>query len=1058
MIKNDKLKKGVIRPRKERNYKIWEQLDLVIKDNTLSNYQKQEMLSELQMLIIPCDDRDFKFNENVVNQIFMTVSDYNPELLANLSEKLLRQKCWKKLKRVNIEFGVEKFIKLSLYILIFSLNHKEVLSKTLFQFHLTFLLHQMLISKKDVWDFTRINASIQNSIRQDLHISQIKISNFQKEEREIWKCVLYLTDQLILEKIVMQASEKLVRPTNVNHKHIYSDRGPNNKSKYSMTSLALNHSLSKDIDKFSMLFFDNWPQLAPVNYTKSSSIHSELAEGRSNLIPKTDLVKCLNVMGGQKLHYNYPLFLEARKNIRERMFEVSNTYSISETQIRVALSRVKLENTRHIPLNILKIERLKTIGDYFAKTRHPIKLWVLAIPIPKRLKKNTIFEDLLRELENMNDEHVNLIFKSFFQYIILNYDKDSPQDQWDTLLVGYGKTVDELEKFRFFLGDNETESISYENEFSLDKDYYDFLSKLESNSKGYILELLLQNLSIILELFEYLTLSQICNFNYLSKTYSQKGINIFSLWSERILQEHSKNNPDALKLIESDRVYQKYIDSVGDHNLNVLVQFKTKMMDLYQNVPFYLKSYISANGRIALKGFSPHHHSGKLGRFTETNPEVCTFQGLQNLQCVLSSSYGNSFGNEQEHIRWVENNMSYMNEHKYDNIVCLVYKNAYEKVLNNEPIGTLIRSDHVASALTYYGMLSGCSYYKKITNFTKGDQIYKPYEEIGKDFMLPAFETIRDKWREKYQNMKVTKTKSLLMKIMDEILIPNAASKKFCKKLVMAHAYGMTSKGIGDELERYLLGANPDMKIQGTILKDPWFTGLCYSIWHALNKASPRTTKLRRILTTTLSSIQKAREDDVDTTLISGKNRLEEKVYSTRIEHFDSIIQWDYKTIKVDKWSVWSTEKQYAINKYIRQMQNQTDWSKTIDAFLPMFVHNIDAAVIKKMVTMCKLQYDFDALGVHDCGMCHPNYFHLMKQVFKTAIYEVLGKDEMTNKQFFEKVWLYPTLEHLRGAEPEKCFDSVLILWNEIWREHPDLLCNLKSSEVFLSEHNFSNE
>jgi len=222
----------------------------------------------------------------------------------------------------------------------------------------------------------------------------------------------------------------------------------------------------------------------------------------------------------------------------------------------------------------------------------------------------------------------------------------------------------------------------------------------------------------------------------------------------------------------------------------------------------------------------------------------------------------------------------------------------------------------------------------------------------------------------------------------------------------------------------------PDLKCKE--LKNHFrFKQLGNCIFHALNRFSPSTTKIRNII----KKVQKKILDFIETDL---QKELKIKVtYSNVIEHIDCITYWDYKNKSQVSFYVYNPDKGYSERKTLTSRSNKSCTRENTSTLLPLFKHSVDGIMLRVTILNC----DFDVVGLHDCQMCHPNNVDMLIQNWKKAICYVLGNGKKTNKEFIEDVWLNPTLEylksHLEKDKHEEAFNKITNIkqfWDLKWK------------------------
>ena len=105
-----------------------------------------------------------------------------------------------------------------------------------------------------------------------------------------------------------------------------------------------------------------------------------------------------------------------------------------------------------------------------------------------------------------------------------------------------------------------------------------------------------------------------------------------------------------------------------------------------------------------------------------------------------------------------------------------------------------------------------------------------------------------------------------------------------------------TYEGIGKKIIQYVKTKRPEFPIE-KLKSESCLNQLCMKLYHALNKVSPRTTDLRKIICKTERIIIKLMTECIDK---------KDKVFFTNVlKHEDCLIHWDYKVRKTDEWGVY---------------------------------------------------------------------------------------------------------------------------------------------------------
>jgi hypothetical protein len=996
---------------------IWEQIEIVLNNDALNYHQKQKLINELTLLVnSKKNGNNIEVNENLMSEVITVVDTYYPDLPGIMTQKIIESKRKKLLESC---LPMKNFLNVLFFILVVSLNVKENVSKTVLITHLTIYFHEISKAQKDKehFDASKLSYILSDVVQFDLHLSQIKVKGMDVEMKAIWKCILYLIELLIEAKFLVVEQSIAYRPTDLQNTYVNSlgGRAKSNKG-YSMNIISLASNVRENSDAFSSFFFSKWPQLEPTQYSdkEGSDVHVLLKKGYSRMEITEEMRNVLETAGKTKLTFNYPLFLKAIEAVTsEKRFEEYRRHTLGES-IRICEEKKLMHReSRNVVMVVLRLQRIRTILDYFEKTGHSISLWIDVVKSKRRQKKSeseniyiSRFEKMIIEDRSAGDAEI----KNMFSYILDTYEEASDQEdfEWENYLDGF---------------------LSRENGMNIDDSF---------------------TRRIIVELFKYLGINRISNMLYISKLFPQKTVNIFKLWLERLVQRDGLSLNNLEKVNKSNKDYKDYIDSLAHFQCNLDVTFKVKLMKLFINKYSFLPIFISGNGRITYKGFAPHPHSGKFFRFNEMEKELIKDENMKHLKCAISYSFKNNLNSLTEHEKWVDENHETILNDKYGSIEKLVYIEAYQKVLLGEGTGVMIRIDQVASVLFFWGLLVDCPYYKRITNFDNNSgTIFKPYDEIAKDFLKPCLEKIHKEWSAKIKNGEPNVLKKQILLILEDILLPNIMDKKLNKALIMPHAYGMTYKGITRVILDYVDSVAPEMEAQ-KLEDESWLTQLSMTLHHKLNKVSPKTTILRRILVNTESIILKKMSECSEKDIF----------YTNVIKHKDCSIFWDYKVKTSANISVWKKDLGYSVKQFFKEMTNTPCVTQNKNTLPPLLIHSIDGAVIRKLITICDQDYGFNVITVHDCSMCHPNNVDKMLNAWKSAINYVLGEGKLTNKEFLEKIWLNPTLEYLKTLLSEEDISEIKNEWESEWlkKEKQQIIQVVRSNEVFGSLHNLSYE
>jgi hypothetical protein len=1016
-------KKKTIMHKKFKKIGIWEQIDIVMKDDALDLHKKQCYLNKLRSLIVFTGESKAEVNKYLISEVISTMDAYYPDLPSVLNQKIIDSG---RKKLVMSCLPISDFVNVLLYTLTLSLSVKESVSKNVLITHLTTYLHELSKSSSDFSqsDENKLADIFHNVIVYDLHLSQIKVKTMNSDMKKMWKCVLFLIDTLIDQGFLVNKKSITYRPTNLENQYVDSRISRTSGKGYSTNLIFLAPDVREKSDCLSYFFFSKWPLLEPKTFDKENEndTHAQLGKGISKIVGNESFYRGLESAGRLKLTFNYPLFLEGIKKIKtERTFHEYNLHDLRTSRVLIDKARSAYEESKGALVMLERVQRFRTISDYFEKSNHSMFRWLSMIAGKTKIKveKNFVsdFSEFKRliEKEDINQiKHLDNIMNNLFVYIIENFQ------------LYYNDVINRDSQTTFW--------VKFLNNY-LDSCY-------ELNHEDPMFE-------IIVGVVGYLGANKMSNFDSILKLYPQKKVNILSLHLERNKKNLSEN--ELLLIEKNDSNHKRYILCLGNYSSNLEINFKVKQMELYQNYSYYLKPYIGGTGRLTYKGFAPHLHSGKLFRFSETEKQIVNCEGLKHLKRAISYTYKNSFSSFEEHEKWVEKNIDKLSKEKYHSVELLTYIDAYQKALRKEDTGTMVRLDQVASVLFYWGLLAGCDYYKRITNLTYNEKIvYQPDFEITEHFLKPCLEEIKNDWKNRIENGKCSDAQKQMFSILENILLPNIGDKKLNKSIIMSHAHGLTYVGIIDSIVKYVKVKHPEVPIE-KLKSEGWFTHLSLKVWHKFQKVSPRTTKLRKIIQKTETAIIKLVKES--TSKLTKDNDV---FYTNVLEHHDFTIYWDYKEKKEVSWGVYKKEIKSTRRQIFTVMSNESHEKENINSFPLLFIHSIDSAVMRMLILTCDLNWGFIPGSVHDCGLTHPNDLGKMLNAWKASIHAVLGSGKLTNKQFLEKIWLLPTLGYLENNLKKKDLNGIKDLWDSEWGEIPDMEKTINSHDVFKSVHNFT--
>jgi hypothetical protein len=1039
---------------------IWDQIQLVIDNDALTLKQKDNLIKQLRE-IVSVENQEFKINPEILNNVRAIIEYYYPDLFEKIQLKVSESnRSWLK----KLPLIVEESVEVIFLVLVATLNTKQSASKTVLITHLTIYLNALAELKESnsfsEQDLEFLNGLFKDVINFDLHLSQIKVKGMPERMKIVWKYVQLLIDLLVKEKFLTQGSTLDTRPTdltndyldelesklinkNTGRKNAKWDPGVNRNKKnpYPVTTISLSEPIKENTQDLSSFFFSKWPQVAPDQSTNnmSSKRHIMLRKGESKMEMSEDCIKALILAGSVPVRFNYNLFLKALNgDVNHPLFEEYRRRDYHESGMISKKSEEAYKLQRHVMLNIETLQRVKSIISYYEKQNSEhvhYKTFITAIlekELRKERKKKKNFAlnvvELLNDLSNMSNSVAQDLFKSFYEYILDAFDiyRDGSL-QWDKLCSGFFNYYIKVEKS--FLSDTQKEDIKK-------------LTKIVT----------------------YLGLSKLSNFYFISKIHPQKPNNIFEIYLERIYNIEDNCTAEEKQCIEKNNIlYQNYVTAQSNYSLNLNINFKKKLMELYKGKYFYFTLKLSANGRQVNEGFYPHPHSGSIFRFCEVKPEIVSPEGLKHLKRAISFSFKNNFQSFVEHEKWVDANLELIKKNPDKSLEVYIYSSAYFKAINGEEIGTLVRLDHVASVASIWAILANCEYSKRITNITpEQNTVYQPYLCVARDFLKPALETFVKDYKKKVKS----NIDQIILKTVKDIFLQNVLEKKFHKPIIMPHLYGLTNTGLGKILIRYANSKNPKLRFH--LLRDtPMFKALCNRLHNALNKFSPNATKIRRIM----SNTEKRIIGFVEKKMRASKSKAENAglgidiKYTNVIKHIDCTMFWDYKVKNKVKWSVYDPEKQYSIPKVFTNMSKKSDQRENEGGLAPLFTHSYDGLILRFTTIVGFNLFNLIPIGIHDANMSHPNYTDRLRRAWQDAICLALGTGEKTNKILIEEVWLVPTLNNLKDYLDEdlhtdllKDIDLIKKYWDNQWKKHKGLESLVNGSEIYSSKYNWDYE
>ena len=1083
---------------------LWKQLETILNSNIMTLKEKNQAITNLTTFALyKKTGNTFELNQLFQEAIWETITLTDPTIQSILIRKLqgydqfnvLIKKHKEETKLTDIDINIELYLKVYLALLIPILSTNKTIPKNILSLFLTEIIYNVFF----IGDVILINNLFKQCINQRNDTSVIS-SKFNRTQTVIWRIVCFLFRELIIANWLYESSTTDIQ--DVQHEIVPQVRSTNErKRQYPVNLLSFHYTKRNRMDYLLNFFMGSWPSLIPCEISKDSmSSHNVLSKGGSEIILKPEGRRSLELFGQIPNTFNQELYLEALNNITTvNMFEIRKGTELRETEEILYIAQQSLaENKQELKIALIE-HRFFTVCKYFEyyeDQKVTVFPWFnyLVSEYNKKVKND------LKKLNKYNEFHSlekQMTVKQLADFERLNekYPGDKSEsehflklnDNKETILLltiafKYWKKffTTDISTFRFIVhyfceimmvlrtcnGDIDTIiSVLTERMASQLKTTNPYSAFLINHIKkclyfikhdDYCLEEIENTINVLYILSLKLTPNLLGDYKNIFKGYNMK-IYPFNFIILSYLTENFQNNTDFARKFRRFQELDDYHKIASkSHSLNINIHFKERVARLFGDKPIYFKFLIAANLRLTIEGYSIHPHSGSLFRFYEQSKKKVTAEGLNQIKISLSYALGNDFNTLQEHVLWVDNNMEQVELSKYVDIPVFIYYSALKKALNNEPIGLALRADQCASALTYWGVLADCDYYKSITNLFNSNMVQKPYSIIGREYVLPVLLNQLEIWEDRMNeitNETELQSRTFLFEMLRGVLIPNAENKKLMKSVVMPHSYNLTNEGINDALIRFLKNERPSP--YWDILKnDPWVDGLSKAIWHGLNRSSIKTLRLRNIINSTLKNIVK----------VAQSQKMKSGNYSCVIEHEDCTVKLTYKEKKKFEWSIWDDELRYSRKIKVYKQMDKIDIKGTIRSFAPVLIHSLDGGTMRFLARITKDEYNFSPHGIHDAGCCHPNDFENMIKSFKKAFHLVFFEDKYTNKEYLEKIWLIPTLNHLDEYCEKNDVKDIKKAWDNEWNDEKKNAkydfkeVKLKSKDILNSNYNFDRE
>lgn len=980
-----------------RNY--LEELEIIVNSKMLSIMEKQKIIDELHTFLdLNLENKKLEINENIMNDVQDLINIVDPEIYRQIEEKLKSLKAYNKIRHF---IDSKLIITLTLTILICALSSNKSIPKTVYMIHILNLISSYFMKEHSTFIIAEeANKIFLDCISNSLRIDSIGTQNFSKQEKEIWRCIDTVINLLIESGfIVVEMTHFFKESLTPFNKKIESHE----KRKYSTNMLMLNKGLNNVVN-FPILT-NVFPTLTPsqINSNDTSEIIKGFTKGEISIDASDELIQVLQFCANIPYNYNYELFKEAVIKVEEPLFDIYINNHLEKLHIDILDSRYNIKAHRNYikQTYAYEIVQLKCFLQYLKTFELKIKGWYFTVinKIELLRKRRNIDFKIQSKYCDLEIE-IEFIIPHLFFHIINKL--ENKVYCINEILESFVTDASILKEYNFF---DKTKIIEAKNE-------------------------------IVFILNEY-GLKRICNLNIIFSSYNQDQFPFLSIWINAIknIQNYDLNLHKRIKM--DNILYRWYVTSNSIYSNKINIDFKAKIMEVFQNYWVYFKPHISVNGRLTYQGYAPHPHSGKLFRFTEIKPKPLTKRGLFHIKVALSCSFKNSFETLENHIAWVDENTIFIEKNYNKSISTFVYYNAYQKGLNqSSTCATLLRVDESASALAILACLADCQYFKTITNITNHGKPINTYTTIGNKFILPQVKTLIDKW-EMDSSIEEDLAKKFIIDAVREIILPKIESKKFIKYVIMPQAYNLTHEGVKEKLIHVLKEEQPEIN-WNLLGQESLMDSLSLTIWHGVGRASPKIRKLRYIINKTQGSI------------IQEIQKLKnQNVYSTTIKHFDCTIKYDYKIKKEIRKEIWIPKLKYS--QYVTIKVNSTDVDSTQSkrSLLPMLIQSIDGAIIRKTMTLCQSKNGFTPPTIHDAACCHPNDLDDLILNLKEAFHMIFGENKFTNKKLIESIWLHPTLENLKGFLDEEALHKIKNNWNKKWDTRKSK--NIELEEVLIN-------
>lgn len=219
-------------------------------------------------------------------------------------------------------------------------------------------------------------------------------------------------------------------------------------------------------------------------------------------------------------------------------------------------------------------------------------------------------------------------------------------------------------------------------------------------------------------------------------------------------------------------------------------------------------------------------------------------------------------------------------------------------------------------------------------------------------------------------------------------------TRKFIKRSIMTITYGVTIKGILDQLEKeffskpnlinkqYIFKAKDIFLSEATFSRENLYI-LSSIIYKILFKMHPI---LEEIMIYFQSMVKLLNQLEIPVTWITPSGLVLSQRYS-RFTTYDitSVIQSKRRKITLSK-------PELDVNKKIK-----LNSIKQINAFVPNFIHSMDASNVILLIKEVNKKHKFDVLTIHDCFATQANTADILSHLVKEAFISIYSKNQCIN-------------------------------------------------------------